>query len=173
MNMKCGSPSGLGTHEASGVFLAKKARLGGLFLAGLVIFATTAGCARSSQKTAVSASPVDHILFEVSNMKTSLTFYHDLLGLPVKSKDGHFVMLQAGNMRVALWDKRWDWEASRTQGERNGLGMYPHLKVADLTETLNSARKAGYKLVQEPRHYLWGVEAFVADPEGYVWALVN
>jgi hypothetical protein len=27
--------------------------------------------------------------------------------------------------------------------------------------------------VQEPCKYNWGTEAFLADPNGYVWALVN
>ncbi|HZI33534.1 MAG TPA: VOC family protein, partial [Candidatus Binatia bacterium] len=117
--------------------------------------------------------PVDHILLEVSDLKASLAFYQDLLGLPLKSNDGHFAMLQAGNMRVALWDKRWDWEKPQPKGVPPDEGMYPHLKVADVAALVNRARKTGYKIVQKPRHYLWGTEAFIADPDGYIWALVN
>ena len=82
-------------------------------------------------------------------------------------------MLEAGNTRIALWDKRWDWEKPRTKNERQGIGMYPHLKVADVTNLVNRARQAGYKIIQKPRHYLWGTEAFVTDPDGYIWALVD
>jgi uncharacterized glyoxalase superfamily protein PhnB len=82
-------------------------------------------------------------------------------------------MLEAGNTRIALWDRRWDWEEPGAKDARQGLGIYPHLKVADVAEMVNRARKAGYKIIQEPRHYLWGTEAFVADPDGYIWALVN
>ena len=139
----------------------------------LVIFATAAGCARLPQPTTPDVPTVDHILLAVSNLKTSLAFYHDLLGLPIQSNDGHFAMLRAGNMRVALWDKRWDWEPPRTNGERPGLGMYPHLKVRNVSGVVNRAQRGGYKIVQEPRHYLWGTEAFVADPDGYVWALID
>jgi uncharacterized glyoxalase superfamily protein PhnB len=51
--------------------------------------------------------------------------------------------------------------------------MYPHFEVADVATTVERARKAGYKIAQEPRKYSWGTEAFVTDPDGYVWALIN
>jgi predicted enzyme related to lactoylglutathione lyase len=51
--------------------------------------------------------------------------------------------------------------------------MYPYLKVADVMEMVNRARTAGYKIIQEPQHYIWATEAFVADPDGYILALVN
>lgn len=141
-----------------------------------VAFATLSvvtGCASANRETPTSAPPVHHILLEISNMKTSLTFYHDFLGLPVQSNNGDFAMLAAGNLRIALWDKHWDWEAPQTKSERLGLGMYPHLKVTNVSEVINRAQAMGYKIIQKPRHYLWGTEAFVAGPDGYVWALVN
>jgi predicted enzyme related to lactoylglutathione lyase len=65
-------------------------------------------------------------------------------------------------------------------GTRNGMripgrgwGMYPHFEVADVARTIERARKAGYRIAQEPRNYGWGIEAFVADPDGYIWALVS
>lgn len=143
------------------------------FSVPVAIFITATGCTSASRETSTNLPRVDHILLEVSNIKTSLGFYHGLLGLPVKSNDGHFTMRAVGNLRIALWDKHWDWETSRTKGERPGPGIYPHLKVANVTGTINRARAMGYKIVQEPRHYLWGTEAFVADPDGYIWALVN
>lgn len=145
----------------------------GSFLIALLFASVLAGCAGISNPAAQNPPPVDHILLEVSNLKASLVFYHDLLGLPIKSNDRHFAMLQAGNMRVALWDKRWDWEGPRAKDERQGLGMYPHLKVGDVSVMVNQAQQMGYKIIQKPRHYLWGAEAFVADPDGYIWALVN
>jgi len=51
--------------------------------------------------------------------------------------------------------------------------MYPHFKVNNVSDVVERARKAGYAIVQEPKHYLWGTEAFVADPDGYIWALIS
>jgi hypothetical protein len=30
-----------------------------------------------------------------------------------------------------------------------------------------------YRIVRDPRRYGWGTEAFVADPDGYTWALIS
>jgi catechol 2,3-dioxygenase-like lactoylglutathione lyase family enzyme len=66
----------------------------------------------------------------------------------------------------------WDWDEKRPT-TRPGWGMYPHFEVADVGAMVEHARNAGYRIAQEPRKYNWGTEAFVADPDGYVWALVN
>jgi catechol 2,3-dioxygenase-like lactoylglutathione lyase family enzyme len=116
---------------------------------------------------------VDHILLEVSDMKASIAFYRDLMGLQLKSDRGDFVTLEAENIGVFLWSKRWDWEAPRAKGERQGLGMYPHFQVADVKAVVERARQAGYKIVQEPKKYLWGTEAFISDPDGYIWAIID
>jgi uncharacterized glyoxalase superfamily protein PhnB len=95
------------------------------------------------------------------------------MGLRVKTKIGHFATLESENVDVFLWSKRWDWEAPRGKSERQGLGMYPHFKVHNVSAVVEAARKAGYRVVQEPRHYLWGTEAFIADPDGYIWAIIS
>jgi hypothetical protein len=33
--------------------------------------------------------------------------------------------------------------------------------------------RAGYKIVAPAKDYSYGTEAFVADPDGYVWALIK
>jgi len=145
----------------------------GAFLVSLGLVLLLTGCMSSPNNSGGSPPPVDHILLEVSDLNASIAFYRDFFWLQVTSNDGHFAMLDAGNTRIALWDKRWDWEAPRVKNERRGVGIYPHLKVTDVAEIVNRARKAGYRIIQKPRHYLWGTEAFVADPDGYIWALVK
>ena len=120
-----------------------------------------------------TAPKIDHILLEVSNLDASIAFYRDILGLRPKSRSGDFVMLESGNVGVFLWNARWDWEKPRSNGERQGLGMYPHFSVGDAATVVERARKAGYRIIQEPRTYSWGTEAFIADPDGYTWALVS
>jgi catechol 2,3-dioxygenase-like lactoylglutathione lyase family enzyme len=121
----------------------------------------------------VNTPKVDHILLEVSNLTASIAFYRDFLGLRLKSQSKDFVMLESDNVGIFLWSGRWDWERSRSSGERQGLGMYPHFEVSDIAAIVDRARQAGYRIVQEPRKYDWGTEAFIADPDGYTWALVS
>ena len=80
-------------------------------------------------------------------------------------------MLESENVGIFLWSARWDWEKPRSNGERQGLGMYPHFSVNDAATVVERARKAGYRIIQEPRKYDWGTEAFIADPDGYTWRL--
>jgi predicted enzyme related to lactoylglutathione lyase len=105
--------------------------------------------------------------------KKSIAFYHDFLGLQIKSQNYGFAIMQSGNVGVFLSSGHWDWDEKRPTNSRPGWGMYPHLAVVDVAATIERARKAGYRIAQEPRKYGWGTEAFVADPDGYVWALVT
>ncbi len=135
--------------------------------AAVLLFKATA----SSQES--SPPKIDHILLEVADLKKSIAFYHDLLGLEIKSQSKDFAVLGSGNVGVFLSSTHWDWDEKRPANARPGWGMYPHFAVADVAATVERARKAGYKIAQEPRKYNWGTEAFVADPDGYVWAFVN
>jgi catechol 2,3-dioxygenase-like lactoylglutathione lyase family enzyme len=116
---------------------------------------------------------IDHILLDVADLKESIVFYHDLLGLEIRSQSKDFAMLESANVGVFLSTTHWDWDEKHPVNTRPGWGMYPHLAVLDVPAAVERARKAGYRIAQEPRNYSWGKEAFVADTDGYVWALVN
>ena len=52
-------------------------------------------------------------------------------------------------------------------GKGRGLGCNLHFEVSDAAAMVEKARRAGYRIVQEPRKYDFGTEAFIADPAGY------
>jgi catechol 2,3-dioxygenase-like lactoylglutathione lyase family enzyme len=120
-----------------------------------------------------SPPKIDHILLEVADLNKSIAFYRDLLGLELKSQSKDFAMLESGNVGVFLSTTHWDWDEKCPANARPGWGMYPHFAVVDVAQTIERAGKAGYRIAQEPRKYTWGTEAFIADPDGYVWALVT
>jgi len=128
---------------------------------------------QEAKSPASTLTEIDHILLEVSNLNASIKFYRDFLGLHLKSRFGGFARLESGNVGVFLWSHHWNWEKPRSNSERQGLGIYPHLAVDDARAMVDRARQAGYRIVQEPRKYGWGTEAFIADPDGYVWAFVS
>jgi catechol 2,3-dioxygenase-like lactoylglutathione lyase family enzyme len=141
--------------------------------ANFIFVSTDCVFAEDTKSPASVAAKLDHILLEVSDPRASIAFYRDFLGLRLKSQSQDFVTLESGNVGVFLWSGRWDWEKPRTSGERQGLGMYPHFEVSDTATIVDRARQAGYRIVQEPRKYDWGSEAFIADPDGYIWAFVS
>ena len=132
---------------------------------------TLLGEETKSQATAIPK--IDHILLEVSNLNASIAFYRDFLGLRLKSQSDWFVMLESNNVGVFLRNSRWGWEKPHKSGEQLGLGMYPHFEVSDAVATVEKAPQAGYRIVQEPKKYDFGTEAFIADPDGYTWAFVS
>ena len=69
-----------------------------------------------------SPPKIDHILLEVVDLKKSIAFYHDLLGLEIKSQSKHFVMLQSGTVGVFLSNTHWDWDEKRPTSARPGWG---------------------------------------------------
>jgi catechol 2,3-dioxygenase-like lactoylglutathione lyase family enzyme len=147
-----------------------------LCLAGYAIYISLASVTVYGEEPASqapAAPKIDHILLEVSNLTASIAFYRDFVGLHLKSRTFGFAMLESGNVGVFLWSHRWNWEKPRSSDERQGLGMYPHLEVVDAAAIVDRARQAGYRIVQEPRKYGWGTEAFIADPDGYIWAFVS
>jgi predicted enzyme related to lactoylglutathione lyase len=148
------------------------------FVAALLILVASPGQVCSAQADSVlgkaAARPVlHHILIEVADITKSLKFYRDCLGLSLTSQANGFVTLESANAGIYLWQNHWSWEDARDSQKSRGIGMYQHFEVEDAATMVERFRKAGYAIVQEPRNYDWGTEAFVRDPDGYVIALVK
>ncbi len=140
----------------------------------LILFVCSVTPVPAENENARAIPPgIHHILLEVSHMRASLKFYRDVMGLRPKSIGDSFSILEAANVGIYLSTSPWGWKAPRGKNERLGLGMYPHLEVADVQKTVDRIKAAGYRIVQEPKKYGWGTEAFVADPDGYTWALIS
>ncbi|HUI93587.1 MAG TPA: VOC family protein [Chitinivibrionales bacterium] len=148
------------------------------FAAALLIFVALPSQIWSTQADSilgrVAARPVlHHILIEVADIARSLKFYRDCLGLSLTSQANGFATLESANAGIYLWQNHWGWEDARASQKSRGIGMYPHFEVENVAAMVERFRKAGYSIVQEPRNYDWGTEAFVRDPDGYIIALVK
>jgi uncharacterized glyoxalase superfamily protein PhnB len=113
-------------------------------------------------------------LLEVADLGRATAFYRDQLGFREKLHQGDFAMLEGDNLGIALWQSHFPWQkGTPTAAERGRSGMYPHLELVDVTAKVRQLRAAGVRVVQEPKTYDWGTEAFVSDPDGYTWALAS
>jgi len=146
------------------------------FVFAYIVFLACAGreCAGQADSPAnpVAKPVLHHILIEVSDIGASLKFYRDCLGLSLASNSNGFATLESANAGIYLWQHHWGWENERDSRKSRGLGLYPHFELADVAKAVQRFRNYGYTIVQEPRNYDWGTEAFVRDPDGYVIALV-
>jgi hypothetical protein len=82
----------------------------------------------------------------------------------LKSQSKDFAMLESGNVGIFLSTTHWDWDEKRPSNTRPGWGIYPHFAVADVAATIERARKAGYRIAQEPRNYGWGYGSIRCRP---------
>ncbi len=82
-------------------------------------------------------------------------------------------MLEAANIDIYLWSKHWEWSPPPPDSGRQPQGMYPHIVFSDVKGLVERLRRDGYRIVAEPKHHIYGTEAFVSDPDGYVWALIS
>jgi catechol 2,3-dioxygenase-like lactoylglutathione lyase family enzyme len=142
-----------------------------LSIVGLLVAADRPVAAEEAKESA--PPPIDHILLEVKDLNRSIAFYRDQLGLTLKKRSGDFATLESANVGVYLWSKRWDWSSPPPKEGRTPQGMYPHFVIPDVKGTMARLRKAGYHIVAEAKDYDYGTEGFVADPDGFVWALIS
>lgn len=59
------------------------------------------------------------------------------------------------------------------QEGRSPQGMYPHFVIPDVKGMMERLRQTGYRIIAEAKDYDYGTEGFVADPDGFVWALIS
>ncbi len=145
------------------------------FTAAIFFALITAAVSFSSVSAEPSPRPpkIDHILLEVKDLDKSVAFYRDYFGLKLKDRSHDFVQMEAENIGVFLWSKHWKWSPLTSERKRRPQGMYPHLVISDVKGTMARLRQAGYEIVADAETHLYGTEGFVADPDGFVWALIS
>ena len=95
----------------------------------------------------------------VSDMQRSLSFYRDLLGIPLEG-DEHWQEAPLGSMRFALH------LAHEGVGDLSSGTVHIDFEVADLEAATERLRAAGVDVAEMMRDD-WGAAAEVSDPDGY------
>jgi predicted enzyme related to lactoylglutathione lyase len=104
-------------------------------------------------------SRLNVVYLYVWEMKRSLGFYRDLLGIPLEG-DGDWQEASLGATRFALH------LAHEGIGPLSSGSVHVNLEVTDLERATERLRAAGVE-VEETMRDDWGAAARITDPDGY------
>ncbi|MHC5003459.1 MAG: VOC family protein [Planctomycetota bacterium] len=109
---------------------------------------------------------LSHAIVFVSDMARSVTFYRDVLGLPVKFESTHWTELDTGEATIALHIR--DGAIAGGDQPRPELPGHcrPGLSVADLDAFHQRMVEHGVPCVQEPKDVFGARIAQYVDPDG-------
>ena len=100
------------------------------------------------------------IMLVVKDMKRSIAFYRDVLGLKVQFEHPEWTQLSAGNMDLGLHP-----ESEHLHVQVGGCQFA--FFVEDVQETTQELKRRGVKFVMEPKKESFGWLAVFTDPDGY------
>lgn len=93
-----------------------------------------------------------HVTFPVSDIKRTVNFYENVLGLKKTGEWGNYVIFDVGGVEVAF-------------GLRERFQFY--LLVDDVDEVYKTLKQKGVNFVTEPKDQFWGMRtAEFVDPDG-------
>tara|TARA_Y100001936_G_scaffold3063_1_gene2888 strand:+ start:330 stop:749 length:420 start_codon:yes stop_codon:yes gene_type:complete len=112
---------------------------------------------------------IGNIILEVKDLETSITFYHEILGMPIKNERRNWVDLgqQSGGV-LSLHP------ASITTSHTNSSkenGILIGLTVGDLSSAMEELSSAHVKVFRNIQERQAGKNAIVLDPDGYLISL--
>jgi lactoylglutathione lyase len=106
---------------------------------------------------------LDGVILYVKDLRRSIEFYTDTLGLPLRYSDDNVAELFDAPTRIVLM--RGD------SGEKSGILL--GFTVRDLDELCELLKKKGVRFLKEPRTEPFGKHAVAIDPDGHMISLAS
>ncbi|WP_442602994.1 VOC family protein [Paenibacillus sp. KN14-4R] len=109
-----------------------------------------------------------YVILYTNHPQESLTFYRDLLGLPIRGEHDSYIEFDTGSTILAI-------NTRESVREITGLDIPDHhsrtyelgFTVTDVAATIEQLRQAGVTVVKEPLEKPWGqIVSYVSDPDG-------
>ena len=101
------------------------------------------------------------IMVVVKDMKRSVAFYRDVLGLKLDYESPHWSQLSAGNIQIGLHPE------GKEVRVNPGMGLSFGFYVPDVQKAAAELKTRGVRMLMEPRKEDFGWLAIAADPDGY------
>lgn len=108
----------------------------------------------------------------VNNLKTSLAFYRDTLGLTVNSQDTGYVDFKLGDTLLAIFQKDEATTMFPKKYMNIGGGCVLAYQVDDVKNECKKLQEKGVKIFEGPKTTPWGqTVAYFKDPDDTIWEI--
>ena len=112
---------------------------------------------------------IGNIILEVKDLDTSIKFYHEVLGMPIKNERRNWIDLgQESGGVLSLHPASITTPNSGTSKEN---GILIGLTVGDLHSAIEEVKQSGVKIFREDQKRQAGKNAIILDPDGYMISL--
>jgi lactoylglutathione lyase len=110
---------------------------------------------------------VGAIILLTTNMKKSIKFYKDTLGLPIKTKSADWTEFFSDGTVLALHP------AKKKYKLRAGPNMLIGFMVNDLDDLIKQLKRKKVKFFKKPKEESFGKHAIIVDPDGHLISIVQ
>ncbi|MBT3474102.1 MAG: VOC family protein [Thaumarchaeota archaeon] len=112
---------------------------------------------------------IGNIILEVKDLDTSIKFYHDILGMPIKNERRNWVDLgQQSGGTLSLHPASITTSHTSTSKEN---GILIGLTVGDLNSAIDELSDAKIEIFREVQERQAGKNVIILDPDGYMISL--
>ncbi len=106
------------------------------------------------------------VILLVSDMKRSIKFYRDTLGMKLKKQSKDWTEFSEGGTVLALHP------ASRKKIKKNN-SMLVGFSVSDFDDVVNGLKKKKAKFYKKPKDEPFGKHTIIQDPDGHLISIVQ
>ena len=112
---------------------------------------------------------IGNIILEVKDLDTSIKFYHEILGMPIKNERRNWIDLGRESGGVLSLHPASITTSHSNSSKENGILI--GLTVGDLHSALDELNKAKVEIFRDVQERQSGKNAVILDPDGYMISL--
>jgi lactoylglutathione lyase len=111
-------------------------------------------------------SRIGAVILLVSDIKRSIRFYHDTLGMELKQESKDWTELSTRGTVLAL-------HPARKKKIKKNNGMLVGFSISDFDDVISSLKKKRIKFYKKPKQEPFGKHAIIQDPDGHLISIVQ
>ena len=111
-------------------------------------------------------SRIGAVILLVSDIKSSIRFYRDTLGMELKQESKDWTELSTRGTVLAL-------PPARKKKIKKNNGMLVGFSISDFDDVINSLKKKRVKFYKKPKQEPFGKHTIIQDPDGHLISIVQ